>query len=743
MGDHLVRLDGGWAVWELAALRSAGMPFSWLADLAGDGSDAEGVTRLLAEPRFLEALTWQNPTAVANWIGRHADARAGGEPLPISRKRAALLARYAQRYCAKNDTIGHFGPVAWARLRPGERGVRQVGGAGVRSRTVHFETWALESLVDHWSSDEQVREHLPVRLHPAVSFRGNLLRRPWRAAQEVDPLTAAVLARLGGTAPPLGELVRSVADALGSAAVEVRAEIDVLVRRGVVLVGLTVPLDDHPERAVRAQLRSLPPGVRDPLVAQLDELERGRDEVAAAADDPSALAAALAAFDSTYRRSVDRRPVRGKAESRVGRLALYSDSRRDLDVVVGGDVLDTLRGPLALVLDSARWLAAEIADAVAEHLQKQYAELRTRESEVFLSDLYLSSADVLSGAPGTLVHGVVDDFQQRWAEVLASGGVPDGRGGLRFALAEVTPVASVLFPPRQPRWNGGRYHSPDLMLAVSGDRVRWVLGELHMALNTLESRVFHSQADERDELTRAVASDMAAGRVVALHPSDSPEVSPRTYPPLTVHVPGKYVYWSFGRDVGPPEGARGTPATGLLVRDTVDGLEVGPLDGSWRAPVLEVLGELLTALVVDRFRPRVASGHQVRISVDDLVICRQSWRFDAADLAGESTRLLDALRASGVPRRVFVRTPAEPKPFFVDLGAPLLVRNMVRAVRLAAQLPPGRSTVDVVELSPDADELWVRDLAGAVYTSELRVVAVDEGRSPGIRWTDAEQGGLG
>ena len=117
--DHALELVPGWRLWRLAAVRSAGMPLSWLTRLAKTDQPGQALQRLLLEPRFMSALTWQNPTLVDNWAARHAEElRAGrGDRLARRGQREALLARYAQRYCAKNETIGAFGPVALSSKR--------------------------------------------------------------------------------------------------------------------------------------------------------------------------------------------------------------------------------------------------------------------------------------------------------------------------------------------------------------------------------------------------------------------------------------------------------------------------------------------------------------------------------------------------------------------------------------------------------------------------------------------------
>ncbi|MBC3840303.1 hypothetical protein GXW82_09020 [Streptacidiphilus sp. 4-A2] len=316
-----------------------------------------------------------------------------------------------------------------------------------------------------------------------------------------------------------------------------------------------------PELRLREQLGRIPDpeAARAPL-EQLDQLDRLRRTVAAAAGDPLGTHEALEELGNYLGEAAGRTAAREKRQTLYGRSFLYQDSRRDLDVTIGGDLVDALRAPLAILLDSARWLAAEAAEAVSEQVRARFRELRARSQDVRLSELYLGVADVLAGAPGTVVDEVSEDFRLRWAELLdaadrTAGGSSDGE--VRLSTDRIAPLAAVLFPHRRPAWSGARYHSPDLMLARTGGPdgpVQWVLGELHVALNTLESRVFHTQSDDRDELRDAVAADMGTGRVLALQPNDSPEVTPRTYPPLAVHVPGAYAYWSFGRDSGAPEG---------------------------------------------------------------------------------------------------------------------------------------------------------------------------------------------
>jgi hypothetical protein len=57
-----------------------------------------------------------------------------------------VIAGYWQRYCAKNDTIGFFGPLGWGRFADAGSAIDVRAGALQAERVVHLETWAVEAL---------------------------------------------------------------------------------------------------------------------------------------------------------------------------------------------------------------------------------------------------------------------------------------------------------------------------------------------------------------------------------------------------------------------------------------------------------------------------------------------------------------------------------------------------------------------------------------------------------------------
>ncbi|MFB4300566.1 lantibiotic dehydratase [Actinomadura sp. NTSP31] len=720
MTGHLIPLDDEWRLWRLAALRAAGMPFAWLS---------APLAEVARQPKFFEALVWHNPALVETWLGGYVQAlRAGDDRLTRRAKRETVLARYVQRFCAKNDTVGFFGPVSWATLDPSAVGVNIAGTGEISGRSVHFDAWAVDEIGRSWAADPEVGPHLPFSLNPAARLDdGDVLHLPHRPPARCSDVDAAILraAGRGGRA----ETVAAVSRACGASVDDVHDRFARLRRQGVIRVEPRVPPGSDPERSLRSVVEAVAdPAVRARLSGRLTRLDEERGALAASAGDPDAVLAALRRLTATFQSLTGHSGTRTKQDAKAGRALVYHDCRRDLDVTLGGDLLDLAREPLGLMLRSARWLCSEVAGAVDERLREEFKVLSADRTEVPLLDLLFAVGEDLAGGPRSVVHPVAEDFQMRWQEILGA----DGPGPRSLRGTDIRPMVEALFPRRTPRWPAARQHSPDLMLcAPPGARPYWVLGEIHLALNTLENRALANHADDRAWLGRATAEDFAAGRFVPVFPRSWPDVSPRTYPPLAFSVPGSYVYWSFTDDDGDPSGAHAVPGSALVVRDDGDELVVRSPAGEWQAPVLEVLGEFLSILVVDRFRLRPPAPHLPRVTVDDMVICRETWHVPAAPLlAGpldgdEGGRAMARLVAElGAPGRFFVRTPVDTKPSYVDADSPALLRGMARVVRNLARAEEP-AWLELVEMLPAEPDLWLTDPEGNRFTSELRLVAVD------------------
>jgi hypothetical protein len=252
-----------------------------------------------------------------------------------------------------------------------------------------------------------------------------------------------------------------------------------------------------------------------------------------------------------------------------------------------------------------------------------------------------------------------------------------------------------------------------------------------MAINSLDNRFFVQHHDDPHRLMAAAEADFAGRRIYAALPKNSPFVSSRVWPPIALQSP-QYTYWSWS---GEPSSVD-PPGPVIAGADLVVGRRDGVLTVVERRTgtvfgLLEVLAEILSTAVVNAFKPFPAAPHSPRVTIDRLVVSRESWTFPAADTAwayakDEARRYADARRwraERGLPERVFAVLPVERKPIGVDFGSLALVNMLAKEVRRTAEA--GAPTFTVSEMLPDLDRMWLPDRDGRRYASEFRLVAVD------------------
>jgi hypothetical protein len=146
--------------------------------------------------------------------------------------------------------------------------------------------------------------------------------------------------------------------------------------------------------------------------------------------------------------------------------------------------------------------------------------------------------------------------------------------------------------------------------------------------------------------------------------------------------------------------------------------------GKLRFDLLSVFERRVKMIAAAHFALTDGQDTGPRRMLGDLVIQRARWRFTAEQLQWLDLRRdhVDAFRQQhGLPTRVFVRSPSEVKPLYIDLSAPLSLEILARLARAAPHL-------SFSEMLPGPDGLWLRDAAGARYVCELRCIAVDPHR---------------
>ena len=788
LAPHLVRLTDDWALWRNLCLRGAGFPIDLLSALgdpalaaAADATiaaEADPAERQRAEaayaaefpaavrrlgvalydaaslPALREAIAWQNRHALATGV----DALVRRGPAPASRntkhrQHEALVASYLQRYCAKNDTIGFFGPVGLSEFDDGP-GIRIEHASGlVSERVTYLEGWAVRAILAEHT--ERLRPWLVPRRMPFLSVEDNLLRLPLAPPVQLSPAEAAVLRACDGirTATELAAVVVADPTAGLDAVEDVFAVLARLSDSHRVVWRVDVaPQDIRPERSMRAVLARVPDqSVRAPAVAALDALTAGRDALAAAAGDPERVVAAMAELETTFTRLAKAAPTRRAGALYAGRTLAYEECLRADTVRFGGDVFDGVRDALGLVLDSARWFTAVCGALYA----RRFAEIHRDRAAVLggdavgFADFWLLANDALFEQPLQLIEPAVRGLQQRWASILdLPVEQPAGQRRVQRRSADLRAAAAAAFPPRPPVWPMAVHHSPDLMIAgpdaAAGGRFSWVLGEIHPSIVTTRYATWLEFHPDPDAIRAAMRHDLGRKAVFLAETAEEGGVCSRLSNILASDGDLRLVFAHDSCGYDP----HATLTLGdCEVVDSPLGLRVRRRDATLELGLLEVVGDLLTAVLVQTFHPVPRGAHSPRIAIDDLVISRETWTFPAteppfADTADEQVRYSQA-RAWAIehdlPRHVFLRTTGERKPVYADLTSLASIDLIARALRRSRRDAGPDATLTVVEMLPTPDQAWLVDAHGRRYSAELRVVAVDQKQT---RSRKAEHGGL-
>ncbi|MEH1166773.1 thioesterase domain-containing protein [Micromonospora sp. CPCC 205539] len=769
---HRVPLgDTGWSVWRDAILRSTGFPADGLTllsapqaaaaadELLATGASAEvfdkelaealstatqRISELAADPLLREAVTWQNRGVLAT-----LDALVRGGPDAARntrrRERERALLRYWQRYCGKNETVGFFGPSCWVTLDPELPVAAEVraGTALTRDRWVWFESWALAAYAQHIGQDLAVRRWWAPRLAPQLSLAGREVRRPGRPPVSLSPVEAALLGAADGQRPA-HELVTDPAIGLRRPE-DGYALLDRLVERELTTWDAALPVSPAAEEVLRQRITQVGDApARAAAQAGFDRLCAARDAVAAAAGDPDRLPAALDALDETFTDLTGQTAQRRAGQMYAGRTLCYEDTSRDLDVVFGAPLLDGIAAPMGVLLRAARWLAGALEAAYGAVFRELYDELRAESGDapVALSDLWFLVQGMFWGSGPRPVDAVAGDFAARWAGLFGLADLPPGSTDVRLDVADLAARVDEVFPVLRPEWSNSRLHSPDLQICaadvdalVRGDYTV-VLGELHAAWPSFDCQVFTAAHPDVERLRAALAADLGPNRIRLLYPTDWPRRTSRVAEAL-IGPTDRQMAFAAAPNADPD---RVLPTVALTVHDEDGRLTVVAPDGQ-RWPLTEVCAGLLSLHAVDGFKLVAAAPYTPRITLDRLVVARQTWRttVGACDLGaakGERARFLavrDWRRRLGLPEQVYVKLGTETKPCFVDLSSPAFAEMLCAMIRAAQRDGGDDATVVVSEMLPTAQDAWVPDGAGRRYFSELRLHIVDADEPEPVR----------
>jgi hypothetical protein len=701
---------------------------------------SQAIQQLLLTDRFREAITWQNRHAVHTGIEpllRRKPVAEGATRTSKQRQQESMIASYMQRYCLKNDTIGFFGPVAWARLVDDIESLNvQPGASMLAERNVRFESWCIDTVANRLAENKELRPWLAPRRVPFVELEGTTLHMPGGNRMRIGAREAAVLNGCDGerTAQELMAELRE--RRVVSSEAEGYAVLEELCVKGLAAWSLEVPLSLHPERTLRQALERIGTvEIREQALQLLAELEAAREQIALAAGDATQLDRTIGALEEIFTRATGAAPTRAGGRTYAARTLVYEDCRRDIDMEIGSELFDALARPLSLLLASARWFTFETAAIYRTVFKKIYDELarKTGSKVVDAPSFWQLAQPLLFNIGSRPVDKLAPVFQQRWEEVLQ---LPEGARRVEYTSEELRERVEEAFAAPRPGWRAACYHSPDVMIAAEsveaiqrGD-YQLIMGELHLALNTLNASLRVSQHPRPEELIQSLDLDIPEPRLVPVNPKNWAGATARTLPGLISAKDFRLVVTT--EPSGVPN-SQAVPIGKLVVEETGEGLCLRSRDGKLRFDIVEAFGTALSSMVGNFFHLLAPRDHTPRVSIDGVVVCREAWRFTAADLSfafekEEDARFLAARRWMGqheMPRFVFVKVPVEVKPFYVDFASPMYVEMLAKMMRKTKERGGVEARVSVTEMLPEATQAWLPDAEGKRYTSELRIVAVD------------------
>jgi hypothetical protein len=381
---------------------------------------------------------------------------------------------------------------------------------------------------------------------------------------------------------------------------------------------------------------------------------------------------------------------------------------RDLELTLGSAVLAELRATLPALLESSRWWCGVAYAAGRERLERIAALRGPGPLAPMLGELM--------GAAWGLFESLgaeVAELQRRWASLL------EARDD-----ASIAERAASVFAGHRPAWPLAVYYSADLQIAAAsveaierGD-FRIVIGDFHGGSNPLVQGIFARRHPHPAAFSARVSAEVGPQVVM--------------FPPRGGVLPMTARMFPFVRgkdDVhvvpGPLDAAPDDVRAVSIGELTVNEGHVTDRSGTLRLPLADLLWLPVFISSVRSFDPFGSRGTE-RVTIGRTVVRRAHWSRAAVKLAREPDAIASWARDEGLPRRVFVRSPLERKPIYVDLDSPALLRVLTRFVRPAAEQTP-HATVTFSEMLPAPDECWLVD-GGGRYTSELRVVAVDKNR---------------
>jgi hypothetical protein len=238
-----------------------------------------------------------------------------------------------------------------------------------------------------------------------------------------------------------------------------------------------------------------------------------------------------------------------------------------------------------------------------------------------------------------------------------------------------------------------------------------------------------NQHPSPEELLRNVEQDLGGSNLVPMPAKKEMKLISRTA--ATLIAPSD-MFLEYARDGLAFDRSKAVPISSLSIEKHDDELFAVTADGQ-KFKLIELMGWRLAELVTDSFKMFIPSSYNPRISIDRMVVKRESWRFKPADIPfareqDPAERFLLSrkwMEEHELPRFLFYKVPVETKPAYMDLHSPIFIDIFSRMVRRTAEANLPHAVIEVTEMFPTVDQTWLPDGENNRYSCELRIVALD------------------
>lgn len=644
-----------------------------------------------------------------------------------SRQKEKTAAKYLQRFCAKNETISFYGPLVWGRIdassplglsfEPGE-------GPLISARRVSFEHWAIHRLAKIIGMDPDVSPGLAPRLSPSCHVEGATLYYPVARRVDLDARRLAVIERCDGETSWVDVIAGLSGDpAFAEPGPSPQEVADELLERRILMREMLVPtVLANPERALLARVAALNEPARarwEPRIRLLcEQVERF-----ASAALPARIQM-FAELGRQFKELTGDAPSRREGEMYAARTLLYEDCERNVRGLVLGQPLARRLQSVSPLLEIARWVTLELPrryqGRFADVFRRLSGGLHTVDFVQFVRETQWLADD------SQIEREMREEIEAAWRDVLEPRW-SDGAESIDITAEDCEAVLARLDPDGggvgQEEILGADFLSPDFLFAASEDELRTgeclvVMGELHKAVFLAAQPVALPFCPAIDELFACVQRAVP-GPVLSI--VDAPQGYQRSdfnWPDL----PGFHEILTEGATSRFPA-ERVVPVGALEVTQENGNLYVVSRHGTLRTWLFSVLSGFLYRKLLGVDPLELSGQYTPRIMMDRIVVRRRRWQVTTETLAAcraqpDSATFLGAARRfqqqHGMPDRIFVKSPNEPKPIYIDFQSFILVELLFK---LASEAP----TLSISEMLPGPEQLWLRDAQGAYFTSESRM----------------------